>query len=122
MTLTPSLGPVLSPTIAGRDWFQSQAGVGVTPRLSWQPPALGIATQYEVDLYELRLNGTATAQAFVAALFVADPAVTIPPGLLEAGKYYVIRITATNAGNLAAPYRQRFPDTYAQVLSGVIEP
>ncbi len=122
MTLTPSLGPVLAPKIAGRNLLQPQSGVGETPRLSWDPPALGVATQYEVDIYELRLNGTATAQSFVAALFVADPAITIPSGLLSAGGYYVVGITATNAGNLAAPYRQRFPDTYASILSGMIQP
>jgi len=71
------------------------AGVGTTPRLRWQAPRTGLATGYSLAFYELAAQGTATSSRAVGRYFsTAEPEAHLPPGILEAGKAYVARVSA----------------------------
>lgn len=81
----PTLGPVQSPLIAGRDLHQPQSGVGLTPMLSWSPPALGSPTGYTVTVVDVTTLDVKTVAFFVTTRLALE----LPPGLLEAGKTYL---------------------------------
>lgn len=122
ITVSPGLGPVRDATIAGRTVFEPQQAVGRRPEIAWQAPALGIATQYRVELYRLSRNQTTTERFYVGSLFTADTSVVVPDGLLEAGQPHVLVISADTSGNIAAPYRLRYPHTYSAIASAVFTP
>lgn len=124
LTVTPSLGPVRNPIVAGLSLLGPGplSGVGLTPQLSWDPPALGTATQYSVSVVRLTANGSNTSQSTIATFYSPDTSVTIPPGVLVSGGEYVFYVTAGTMGSINAPFRRRFPDAYAGLLSVVITP
>jgi hypothetical protein len=47
---TPIISPVRVPTVGGKDAFSFPTGVGVTPEIAWQAPALGTPVEYEVKI------------------------------------------------------------------------
>lgn len=95
VVVAPSLAPVEAPAIEGRDAFQRQEGTGLTPRLSWSPPAGGAAGSYEVVLYRLFASGTETSIELVLQVLTRSPEVTVPPDVLESGGVYFALIEAS---------------------------
>lgn len=86
------------PLIAGRDALRRVDGVGMEPLLSWTPPAVGTASGYQLIIYELALFEEYTFPFTAAVLFTDIPQIQVPPGILEAGKEYVLSITAISNG------------------------
>ena len=94
-SLGPRLSPATKPLINNTaDAFMPQTKVGVTPALSWSPPALGGATSYAITLYQVSASGGQTAVALVAQLFTAATSLTVPPGLLLPGSAYLAVLSA----------------------------
>lgn len=118
--IAPLIGPVRSPRVAGHDAFESIDGIGMTPTVSWQPPALGEATLYEVVVLMLVDEEGFTRSYRVAFLTTTDTAVTIPPGILVPGGTYVFAIGATHAPGVdveAEPYREVLPEAHAHIVT-----
>ena len=91
--IAPQLSPPRSPQIAERDAFTAQSGVGVTPMISWSPPALGTATSYLVRIDPVDAGDFQD----VAISVYAGTSVQIPSGFLQPGRQYVATITAVSA-------------------------
>jgi hypothetical protein len=116
----PSLTPVRSPRIDGADAFEDHAGVAETPTLSWEVPAVGAPTAYRVEVARLDASGEATVPAVVLRYATVRTRVTLPPGVLEAGKAYFARIVAiASSAPATAPYRQATLRSQAAALTGV---
>ena len=122
-TVTPCVGPVLSPTIGGLDLFQPQSGVGVTPTISWSAPMIGAPRSYVVEIVTLALDPTTMATEFVGAveLFTGDTTATVPPGVLAAGQPFIVLIFAQDE-SVAAPFRSSFPAVQSSVVSAIVTP
>jgi hypothetical protein len=120
VTLQPTVGPVRSPTIDGRDLFSFQVGISPTPKLAWLAPALGTPTLYDVQIARLTAFGGVNRLALVAVLFTDKTSITIPPGILEVDGAYVILIEAGRGPTITAPLRARFPTSAAMVASNIL--
>ncbi len=123
----PLIGPVGHPRIGGKDAFAGGTGIGVTPDLSWDAPAIGVLTGTTVIVYRIELPA---GQRYprtvkVATLITTGLTVTTPPGLLVAGKTYVFQFRALSQPGLDlswTPFQDRLPKGYADALSGIFSP
>jgi hypothetical protein len=93
------------------DLFSRQDGVGLTPTLAWDQPDPGPADGFTVQL--IRLDGGTGVGAPYTYAFMIDTSQTtleLPPGILEAGKEYVVIIRAYKRGvKVRAPLRIELP-------------
>jgi hypothetical protein len=118
-TIAPVLGPVLSPRIAGNDAFVPQSGVGLTPVISWDPPALGTATSYRLEIFSADFSTSITVFVRAGTSFV------VPPGMLTAGQQYFAVITSQSAPHdtLNAPaYRGGVPSYFTDCSTAGFTP
>lgn len=120
--VTPVLGPVRSPTVAGRDLFQPQTGVGTNPTIGWQAPTLGTATNYTVTVYQLAAQAGATTQQLIAAVHTTSTSVVLPAGILVMGGQYVLDILATTNPDSTAPMRMASQGGRANIVSAIVSP
>ncbi|MGZ6142870.1 MAG: hypothetical protein ACXWLM_06005 [Myxococcales bacterium] len=90
-TIEPLVGPVTAPQIEGADAFAVQTGVGLQPVISWNAPAVGTATSYQVALYDF-----ATGANLVTANVYSGTAFKVPEGVLSGGGSYFAIITANS--------------------------
>lgn len=87
----PLVGTVSNLRIAGRPSGEDMSGVGLTPAITWDPPALGTATRYIVSVWELVVGD----QKRLAGSFeLPRTSLTLPPGVLERGHHYVVVLAA----------------------------
>jgi len=105
----PRLGLPRAPRMNGLDLFTRRDGVGLTPTLAWDAPAPGPADGYTVQL--VRLDGVGNPPwTYAAMIDTAETTLELPPGLLEAGKEYVVIIRAYRRGvQVRAPLRISLP-------------
>jgi hypothetical protein len=122
--LGPVLGPVTNPRVNGLDAFADQSGVGTTPRLSWDPPALGSPNGFQVDVRQLLAVGNRTVDRPIVRFLTRDSAIQIPPDFVQPGQAYVFTIVA-RSGDVDAshhPNRVSTPFAVASCLTGIIRP
>jgi hypothetical protein len=122
----PGAGVVVNPKINGSDALALAAmtGIGVTPTLSWDPPAIGTASKYYVTVYSvLNVSGTTTLKQ-LALLETPDTQLQIPPSVLAAGQPYVFEIglRATSADLVNHPFANALPDAWASITTTMATP
>lgn len=121
--IVPLIGPVMNPQINGSSLFQDQVVDGISPTLSWQPPTLGTAYIYYIQVQQFSVtNGSPNVQ-LRAQLSSTNTSMVLPPGLLSSGNSYCFVIEALSRTNLdgsVAPYMETFPEGEADIVSGVI--
>jgi hypothetical protein len=123
LTLAPSITPPRTPLINGRSLFDNQLAVGTGPTLSWAPPLSGVPDYYFIRVLELRADGTRSAFLPVARLTTSETTMVMPPGVLQAGKLYVITVAANRSGTpITQPNRNGLPFSFATLMSGIISP
>ena len=118
--VTPVVTPPRSPRIGSVDAFQSPAGVGTTPTVSWSLPAIGMPTSYTIKIAQpvVAASGGTTFQT-IAFLTTSGTSVSIPPGVLQKGVSYVALITAYVKNpdtSDSAPYRLTYPYAFASAV------
>lgn len=121
--LAQALGPVLAPAINGLDLSVNQQGVGTTPLISWDPPALGKPTHYVITVLDASQAGNGMSP--VGSFHVHERKLALLPGLLEKGHYYAVVIAAIASGGVdtaATPFWRGMPYASAQFASGLIQP
>jgi hypothetical protein len=123
--LVPALGPVGHPTIAGMDALATTiTGIGFSPTVAWEPPAVGTATSYVVRLNHLVDVGGATTPVNIATFVTHGTSVTIPRGLVQSTQAYYLSIEAraVDLDAVTAPDRLDFPWTFSLTLTGELMP
>jgi hypothetical protein len=125
-TISPLIGAVVDPKVAGDDAFGSLAGVGLTPTLSWSAPAIGSASRYYVRVFQIEDVGGATEiTAQVAFLETSETSVVVPPDVLEPGASYVFEIGARASPNHdpdPAPLGASLPEGFATITTAIATP
>ncbi|MBN1205791.1 MAG: hypothetical protein JXB05_12815 [Myxococcaceae bacterium] len=124
-SLIPRIGPPRDMRLNGAVATESLAGVGLTPLASWVPPSMGVPDYYLVRVYELYATGTnATARAQLAVLRTTGTQLRLPPGLLQAGKFYHLQVTAIFAPGLDPnkPYVGKPTYHSAMAVTGRFQP
>lgn len=111
-TLAPRLGPVRNLRINGQSASIGLTGVGGTPTVSWDPPELGTATRYFVQV--IALDGT--SRAYVVT---SDAEVRLPPGLVSISRF-VVKVTATRGAGTRSPHEGELPLDMAEAMTGIL--
>jgi hypothetical protein len=123
--VVPKIGAVTNFQINGQDAQTTTATVTTQPVLSWNSPQLGSASHYVVSVHQLYLrSGTQTAQKLLAQIHTTASRVVVPPGLLQAGEYYVFRVASQGRSGYdgARPFRGAIPLSTAATLSTLVTP
>ena len=123
MVLAPGVTPPRAPLINGRSLFNNQLAVGMNPTLSWSAPESGVPDHYSLRVLELRLDGTRSVFVTAGRLSTGDTSMVLPPGILQAGKLYVITIAAIKGGTpVTQPSRNGLPISFATTMSAIVSP
>jgi len=121
--IVPLVGPAIAPKINDSSLFNNQTITGTTPTISWQPPSVGTASGYSIIVQEVTVtNGVAQLQ-YKTTVFTPSTSVTLPPGILTAGKTYYVEIASLyrkDADISSTPYRETFPEGDTHLGSGLI--
>lgn len=119
-TTAPVLGPPQDVKINGTPAATDILGaVGASPVVSWSAPALGTASGYFITLRKMEPQSAART---VALIHTAETSVQIPPGLLEAGSYYYMRIASETGTDETKPFKSGTTYARTDAVSGVITP
>jgi hypothetical protein len=127
----PIISPALRPTIGGLDAFNTPVGVGTTPEITWQPPALGTPVEYEVKV--LAPGGADQVYDFLwypAATFHVPgdrTSLQLPPETLLSDRPYAIAIRAitqplTQEQLATAPRHMALPYGWADTITSPFHP
>jgi hypothetical protein len=96
----PLISPVRDVRIAGKALRSPQIGVGLSPTVQWDAPAIGRATQYLIALKRLAASSTHTSGTTVATFVTKDRTLQIPSTYLASGSTYILSMTAINFGSV----------------------
>jgi hypothetical protein len=92
-TLVAELGPPTQIKF-DNDNAMTDTAISPVPLVSWSPPSSGSATDYEVQVYEAKANGTVLSFNPVIRLVTKSTSVRIPNGYLLGQRQYVFSIRA----------------------------
>jgi hypothetical protein len=125
--IVPRISPPENITVDGQPLFGTLAGISLTPTVSWDPPAIGSANFYVVQLLELVAQGGQAMERSRGGGDTAGTSLTLPPGMLVSGHFYVLQVGAYQV-SAASPERQpnvalaQPPITLATATSGLFTP
>jgi len=117
--IVPTVSPPLNATIDQQAFSGNGTLASDQPTLSWDPPTMGSVTSYVVRIASIAANGK---RVLVGQLTTSATGLTVPPGLLTSGTYYVINVRATAMAGITyskTPSRETLPVAGASTLSGV---
>ena len=93
--IVPEVGTVQAPLVNGANALGTLGAVGPTPTIVWSAPLVGAPTSYRVTLRELFVGaGSASATRVVATFSTSSSSLTVPAGVLVAGRTYFAEIAA----------------------------
>jgi hypothetical protein len=121
----PLISAVQNPKLNGSDIFTASTINGVSPILSWAPPALGTPFGYQVTIVSPMASPSGLSQqyAFLATLSAAKTSITIPPGMLQSGRTYLFVISSQVDGRAnmeSSPHRSSLPVAQADLISAPV--
>lgn len=115
----PLVSPPIDVTIGGVPATSYLTGVGSTPVIAWQAPALGAPQRYVVTLYSFE----PTDKKLVASITTVDTSVTVPSGVLQQGTIYGARVSAsTGQHDPEEPLMYPNHTSYATALTRAFTP
>jgi hypothetical protein len=96
------IGPVItlprSITVDGKPFYTGGENISLTPVINWTAPRTGHADYYTLTVRRMFVNGNMrTAAQFVASLITPDTSITLPAGILQAGKAYTFTLDASES-------------------------
>jgi len=126
----PVVTPVRAPRIGARSLFEEQSGVGLTPIIAWDAPAVGEATAYQVTLVRAVENPPPPYRPgwYLHAVFTLPGDVTtlpVPPGVLAEGQHFALVLKAvhqTGQDVRTAPYRVSPDFGFAEAVTSSFTP
>ena len=122
--VAPTVSPPRAPTVNGAPATEVRRGVGTTPVLAWQPPALGTPTMYQILVRELLPEREEVRVSFLATLYTGRTRIRIPGGLFQEGGQYVLAIGAVADAGVGAthPFSRGPRRALAETVSARIIP
>jgi hypothetical protein len=124
-TIAPVVAPVRNVKIAGRELVTPQTGVGLTPTITWDAPAIGAPTCYSVRLRQVGVSGTTTTVRVVATFLTTATSLTLPGSLLSSGSSYLLEIEAQaipDYEGTIAPFVNGLPAAFANAATAQFTP
>lgn len=117
------VGPVREIRIDDKPGFSRNRLDTATPTIQWTAPESGVANLYGVTVYRVYADGAQTALEHRAGFVLESTSLALPPGVLVSGESYVFLISAhdlQDADAITHPYAARFPESYAESLTGLV--
>jgi hypothetical protein len=123
-TFAPALTPPREIKINGQAATADLTGVGTNPTVSWTAPSKGNAVSYTVTVRKLDPMGGPTQT--ISNVRTRETSVILPPGMLENGSHYFLRVRAIDrTPDPQAPYQYPGPSagvSSAEALTSMISP
>ena len=116
------LGPPSSPKLDGVDAFTA-THISPVVKVSWSAPTLGTPTDYEIQVYEVTIDGTSLKLTSVIKLTTKLTALRIPAGVLLGGRQYVFSIRSRIRENVdiyTTPLRAGETSSSVEVLTAIV--
>ncbi len=116
------LGPPTSPKF---DTVSAFTATHISPvvKVNWSAPTLGTPTDYEVQVYDVTIDGTSLKFTSVIRLTTKQTAIRIPAGTLLGARQYVFSIRARIRENVdiyGKPLRAGDTSSSAEVLTALV--
>jgi hypothetical protein len=96
--IVPGLGAPRNVTVNGVAATPPLTGIGTSPVISWTAPAFGTPDRYVLNVLQLTNVAGQTQIASGGQVALKGTQVRMPPGLLTAGRTYVLIISSTIVG------------------------
>lgn len=116
------LGPPRNPKLGGVDAFTA-TNISPVPVVSWDPPALGTATDYDLVVYEVQVSGSTLKFVTTLRMTTKQTSVRVPEGYLLGQRQYifVIRARARDGADLyETPLRAGSSVSTAETLTALV--
>jgi hypothetical protein len=117
-----AIGPPTNVKFDSDDAFTATE-ISTVPKLSWSPPTFGTPTDYEVQVYEVTLNGSVLKFTSVLKLTTKQTSLRIPTGNLLGQRQYVFSIIARIRQGVdiyATPLQVGDTSASAEMLSALV--
>lgn len=116
------LGPPSSPKLDSVDAFTA-THISPVVKVSWSAPTLGTPTDYEIQVYDVTIDGTSLELTSVIKLTTKLTTLRIPAGVLLGGRQYVFSIRSRIRENVdiyTTPLRVGETSSSAEVLTAIV--
>jgi hypothetical protein len=121
--IAPLVGPAVSPLINGASLFTNQTISGSIPTtLTWQPPSVGTASGYLVNVSQISLNSGIPSLKWKWSFYTTTTSAQLPSGILSSGNsyYFMIESLYRNTDMSISPNLKTFPEGECDLGSGII--
>ena len=118
--LAPRLGAPRNLRVNGAPASGTLTGIGRSPVVSWDPPALGTPTRYFVELltYAPGRNLSSTGKY----LITGGTELRLPAEVVPTDSGFVIKVVATRNAGTRSPYEGELPLDLAEAATGLLTP
>ncbi|HVK77669.1 MAG TPA: hypothetical protein VM734_30400 [Kofleriaceae bacterium] len=123
--LAPAISPVRNVKVDGRSVEVAQAGVGSSPMITWDAPAVGTATGYAVAVHAIERAGGGMRLATLARFNTRTTSLALPAAVVTSASAYVLTITAISspgADLTAKPFVGSLPYASTDYVTAPISP
>ena len=123
--IAPAISPVRNVAIDGKPLDAPQVGVGHTPTVTWEAPAIGTATNYQVTIQAIVRAGTGYMVKPAGTFVTTTPSLQLPELATASVDSYVLTITAISTGDrdlARTPLRATLPFASADYVTAQITP
>jgi hypothetical protein len=123
--IAPSISPVRNAKVAGLSLDAPRTGVGTSPTITWEAPALGESTDYAVVVHAVESSKSGVNVTPIATFRTKSTSLKIPDSVLTSGGSYVLTITAISApgADLASrPFIGTLPYASADYVTARLTP
>jgi hypothetical protein len=125
--IRPLVTPARAFMVEGASALAEQSGFGLTPELTWQPPAIGAPSLYRISVFMVLTAAEASSgrrPPLVAEMYTASTRARIPPGILDSGRSYSFWLTTIvdAGGSPTRPLRATLPRGTADCPSALMHP
>jgi hypothetical protein len=122
--ITPSLSPVRNAKIDGQSLDTPRTGVGTSPTITWEAPAIGTSTSYTVTVHAVQASDLGVTVTRVATLYTTSPSLKLPDSVITPASSYVLTITAIAAtgADHSRPFVGALPYASADYVTARLTP
>jgi hypothetical protein len=122
--IAPSISPVQNAQINDQPLDAPVTGVGASPTVTWQPPAIGTATGYRVVVSAVEASSMGVNVRPVATLHTRSTSIRIPASVMTSGSYVltITAIAASGADLTSRPFVGALPYASADHVTALITP
>ena len=92
--IRPTIGPVQNLRVAEQDGSGPLAGLPAHPKITWNPPTMGQANSYSVQVFRFVADATRLNRVQVGRINTKETSAILPDGILKAGEPHFIIVRA----------------------------